>query len=427
MNVDIEELSKVKRRMKVEIPVDAINAALDEAYRELNKTAKVDGFRKGKTPRHILEKRYCEGVEAEVIQKLVPDYYIKAVEHTKLHPVANPAIEESALKLKKGQPLTFSASVEVRPDFELAQYKGLEVTDEKVEVTDEDMEEAIKEVRTMHSTLETVDEDRPAVKDDFVVIDFEGFIDGVAFDGGKANNYPLQLGSGKFIEGFEDQLIGAKKGDEKDVTVKFPSDYKNDKLAGKDAVFKVKVGELKKQVLPELDDELAKDLGMGDTVDALKSRIKEDILEAKKRELESRQKAQIIKTLAENNKFDLPPSMVEEEYRAMLVHHYQEMMRSGLTPQQAGFDMKEFEARFKPIAEDRVRTSLVVSAIAEKEKIEATDEDLQKFIRNLSIHSGKSVREIMELYQKREGGISELREGVIEEKVFDLLIAEAKK
>lgn len=427
MNVEVEELSPVKKRLKVEVPVEAITAALDKAYTELNKSAKVDGFRKGKTPKHILEKRYSESVEEDIIQKLVPDYYIKAVEHAALHPVANPNIEQSALKLKKGQPLAFSATVEVRPDFELAEYKGIEIPDEPVDVTEADMEQALAEVRGMHSTLETVEEDRAADKDDFVVIDFEGFIDGVAFDGGKANNYPLQLGSGKFIEGFEGQLIGAKKGEEKDVNIKFPVDYKNEKLAGKDAVFKVSVVELKKQVLPALDDELAKDLNLGDTVEDMKARIKEDILEAKKRELVSRQRTELIKELAARHSFELPPSMVDAEYRAMLMHHYQEMVRSGLTPQQAGFDMTEFEARFKPIAQDRVKTSLVVTAIAEKEDVQATDDDLHAFIKNLSMQSGKSVREIMEIYQKREGGLAELRDGVIEDKVFDLLVANATK
>lgn len=427
MNLEVEELSSTKKRMKVEIPADAIDDALGAAYRELGKTAKIDGFRKGKAPRHILEKWYGESVNADVIQKLVPEFYIKAVEEAGLKPVANPSIEEAGLKIKKGQPLKFSATVEVQPEFELADYSGIEVDDEKVAVTDEDVGSALDEMRDMHSTLEAVEEDRPARAGDFVVMDFEGFVDGEAFDGGKAENYTLELGSGRFIEGFEEQVAGAKKGGELDVKVSFPAEYRNEKLAGKDATFKVKVKELKAKVLPELDDEFAKDLGLGDTVEDLKKKTAEDILKAREQELYARQKSQIIKALAERNKFDVPLSLVDSEYRSMMMRQYQDIVNSGMTPQQYGFDPKDFEQRFRPVAEDRVRTSMVISAIAEKEGMEITGAELEAFLEKISSETGHSVREIKEMYNKREGGMDELRVAAEEDKVMELLLSKARK
>ncbi len=427
MNLEVEELSSTKRRLKVEIPADAIDEALGSAYRELGRTAKIDGFRKGKAPRHILEKWYGESVNSDVVQKLVPEFYIKAVEETKLKPVASPSIEEAGLKIKKGQPLRFSATVEVQPEFELAEYTGIEVDDEKLKVTDEDINAAIEEMRDMHSTLEAVEEDRPAKKGDFVVIDFEGFVDGEAFDGGRAENYTLELGSGRFIEGFEDQVAGARKGEDLEVKVKFPDEYRNEKLAGKDATFKVKVKELKAKVLPKLDDEFAKDLGLGDTVDELRKKTSEDIKKAKEQDLYGRRKSQIIKALAESNRFDVPLSLVDAEYRSMMMRQYQDIVNSGMTPQQYGFDPKDFEQRFRPIAEDRVRTSMVISKIAEKENIQISDSELEAFLEKISSETGHSVREIKEMYKKRESGMDELRIAAEEDRVMELLLSKSKK
>lgn len=427
MNLEVEELSSTKRRLKVEIPADAVDDALGSAYRELGRTAKIDGFRRGKAPRHILEKWYGESVNSDVVQKLVPEFYIKAVEESKLRPVANPSIEEAGLKIRKGQPLRFSATVEVQPEFELADYTGIEVDDEKPEVTDEDINAAVEEMRDMHSTLEAIEEDRPAKTGDFVVIDFEGFVDGEAFDGGKAENYTLELGSGRFIEGFEDQVAGAGKGDDLEVKVKFPDAYRNEKLAGREATFKVKVKELKSKLLPELDDEFAKDLGLGDTVEELRKKTSEDILKAKEQELYSRRKSQIIKALAERNKFDVPLSLVDSEYRSMMMRQYQDIVNSGMTPQQYGFDPKDFEQRFRPVAEERVRTSMVISAIAEKEGIDITDAELEAFLEKISAETGHSVREIKEMYKKREGGMEELRIAAEEDRVMELLLSKSVK
>ena len=427
MKFDVEELSATKKKIKVVIPAEEVDKALDKAYVELNAQVKVDGFRPGKTPRSILERRYSESVEADVLEKLVPHYYYQAISESKAVPVETPAFEEKELKLKKGQPLTFTAVVEVRPEFELAEYKGVEVKDEKPEVTDEELDEALEEIREVHSTLETVEEDRPAQKGDHVIIDFEGFVDGKPLEGGKAENYALPLGTGTFIPGFEEQLEGAKTGEERELDVRFPDDYKNKELAGKDAVFKVKVGELKKKVKAELDGELAKDLGLGSTVEELKEKIKNDILGYKERAVGYRQKEEIVQEILKRNTFELPESLVEKEVRALVIRKHQDLLRAGQTPSQVGFDLKAFEAESKPKAEERVKTALILAAVAEKEDISVSDSELEAGIRNMAVEMGTTPQRIKELYEKKEGNLESVRAAMGEEKVLDFLLKEARK
>jgi len=433
MKLAVEELGATKRRLKVEIPGEDINAALDKAYKDLQKTAKVDGFRPGHTPRGILEKKYAENVQADVMEKIVPQYYFKAVEEAKIFPVDNPDFEEKELKLRPGQPLSFTATVEVRPDFELATYKGIPIKEEPLEVTDEEMAEAMEEMRDVHSTLESVEEDRPAAKDDFVVIDFEGFIDGKPFDGGKAENYTLGLGSGRFIEGFEEQLTGMKKGADVLVNVRFPDDYKSKELAGKDTEFKVKLKEIKKKVLPEPDDEFAKDLRMGETLAEMKEKLKEELLSYKRRGLAGRQKDLIIKELIKANQLELPPSMVEKELRALIIRRHQERLQAlqsgqaGDSQADKGFDIKEYEAEARPKAEERVKVTLILAAIADKEDIRVSEAEVEAGIRRLASETGYSPTAIKELYQKRDGSLEGLRGIIGEDKVLEFLLKEAKK
>ena len=427
MKLDVEELTATKKRLKIEIPVDAIETAMTEAYKDLNKSVKVDGFRPGKTPRAILEKRYNKDVEANVLERIVPEYYARALDEAKVNPVEKPAIEGGTLKIKKGEPLTFSAAVEIRPRFEPAEYKGMEIKSEPVEVLDSEIDEAVEELRAMHSTLETVLEDRPAVKGDFVVIDFDGYVNGSPIDGGKAENYPLELGSNSMITGFEDQLEGARAGEERELHVKFPDGYRNKGLSGQEASFKVTVKELKKKVLPEVDGELARDLGLGESVEDIRAAAAKDLAAMKSRISDARQKEQIIRELVLANTFELPPSMVENEYRQTMIRRYQELTKSGQTLNQAGGELKEFETQARTIAQDRVRTTLVLAEIAEREGIAVSDAELESGLRRIAAESGYSPNDVKDLYKKREGDLEGLRAMMGEDKVLDFLLAAAKK
>lgn len=427
MKLDVEDLGATKKRLKVEIPADTIKAAIDEAYKEVSKTAKIDGFRPGKAPRRILEKHYSEAVEANVVERIVPEYYGKALDESKLEPVERPHIEESSLKIKKDEPLVFTATVEVKPAIVLGDYKGIEVKDEAVEVADSEMEEALKELQGMHSTLETVAEDRPAAKGDFVVIDFEGFKSGEPIQGGKAENYPLELGSNSMIPGFEENLDGARKGEAREFTVTFPAEYRNRDLAGSEATFKVAVKELKSKVLPALDDELAKDLGIGQSLAELKEKVREDLLMMKKRGLAQKQKEEIVLELVKMHEFELPPSLVEKEFRSMMVRKYQEVVGNGMPTGKATEEIKEFEPKAKAIATDRVKTTLVLSAIAEKEGIKVTDKELEAGIRMIAAESGHTPQQVMEMYKKKEGGIEDLAAMIGEDKALEFVLSQAKK
>ncbi|MBI5696576.1 MAG: trigger factor [Nitrospirae bacterium] len=427
MKLDVEDLGATKKRLKVEIPADAIKAAIEEAYKEVGKTAKVDGFRPGKAPRHILVKYYSDSVEANVIERIVPEYYGKALDEADLTPIDRPHIEEGSLKIKKDQPLTFTATVEVKPVIVLGEYKGITVKDEPLEVSDSDMDEALAELRSMHSTLETVEEDRASVKGDFVVIDFEGFKDGEPIQGGKAENYPLELGSSSMIPGFEENLEGAKKGETREFTVRFPEEYRNKDLAGAEATFKAAVKELKSKVLPELDDELAKDLGIGQTLAELKDKVREDILMMKKRGVAQKQKEEIVRELVRLHDFELPPTLVEKEFRSMMVRRYQEVVGNGMPTGKASEELKEFEPRAKAIAQDRVKTTLVLSAIADKEGIKVTEKEMEAGIRMIAAETGHTPQQVMEMYKKREGGLEDLAAMIGEDKSLDFVLSHAKK
>jgi len=427
MKLDVEELGATKRRLKVEIPVEDIETALDKAYKDLNKSVKVDGFRPGKAPRAILEKRYNEGVSADLVEKLVPHYYSLAVKEARIYPVASPSIDDQSLSVKKGQPLAFTATVEVRPNFELGDYKALEVTEEAVEVTDDETAKAIDEIRDMQSTLDTVEEDRPSVNGDHLIIDFEGFIEDKSINGAKAENYDLELGSNTLIPGFEEQLVGAKKGEDKEVKVAFPADYRNKELAGREAAFKVAVKDLKVKTLPVLDDAFAASVAPGLTVATLKEKVAADILATKKREMAARQKSQIVDALTERHSFEVPLSMVETETRALITRRYKEISQMGLTPAQAGLDISNMQAEFKATAEKRARAAIILMSIAEKENLDVTDEDLLATIKRMSAETGHSPQEIMEIYKKRDGSLEELRSVMAEEKVMEFLLSSAKK
>ena len=425
MKYDVEVLGATKRRLKVEIPPAEVESALDNAYLELNKSVKVDGFRPGHTPRHILEKRYGKTVEADVVEKIVPEFYYRALEEAKLFPVDQPAFEEKNFTLAKGQPLTFTASVEVRPDFELKEYRGIELKDEPGGVTEEELGAALDDLRDMHSTLETVPEDRPVTKGDLVVIDFEGFIGDTPFEGGKAENYTLELGSGHLIPGFEEQVEGMKKGDGREISVKFPDEYKNAGLAGKDARFKVTMKDIKKKVRPELDDEFAKDLSLGATLDELKEKVRADIMVYKERARTGKLKDLAMKAVAGMHVFELPASMVEKELRSMVMRRYQDAMQSGakMTPD----DLKSYEAEARPQAEERVKITLLLAAIADKEGIKVSDTEVEAGIRRLAAETGYDPKAIRELYERRDGSLEGLRGIIGEDKVLELLVREGRK
>jgi trigger factor len=422
MRSAVENISPVKKKITIEVPQDDVAKEREKAVAKVAKKAKLPGFRPGKAPRSVVERHYGEDIQADVMNKLIADAYFQAVQEHKISPVDLPEISD--VSLDKGSPLSFSATVEVRPNIELGTYDGIEVKEEPLTVSDEELEQTINRLREMYAQLEVV-EGRPAEKGDSIIIDFEGFRDGKSIAGAKASDHMLTLGSGNLIPGFEDQLVGVNKGEAKEISVSFPADYTNKDLAGKDAVFKVMVKEIKRAVMPEVNDDFAKDIGNHNTVEELRARVKEDMEARKRDELASSQREELLSKLVDAHTFDVPPGMVERELQAMMKQQAVRLARQGMDVK--SFDAEKYREERLPLAERRVKGLLILDAVADREKVTVIDEELTAELQVLSRKSGQPVETIKKYYESQEGGMDNLRSSLIQEKTLTLLLSRAKK
>lgn len=366
--------------LTVEVDAATVNAGLDTAFKKVVKQVNVPGFRKGKMPRQLFEKKFgVESLYQDALDAILPEAYANAVEEAGIDPVDRPEIDIE--KMEKGENLIFTAKVTVKPEVKLGDYKGIEVEKFDTTVTDEDVDAELKALQERQAEL-VVKEEGPAESGDTAVIDFEGFTDGVAFEGGKGENYSLVLGSNSFIPGFEEQVIGLETGAEKDIEVTFPEEYHAAELAGKPAVFKVKVHEIKTKQLPELDDEFAKDVDDEvETLAELKEKTKAKLEHDKKHEEEHFTQDAVIGKAVENAQIDVPEVMINNEVDRMMNDFAGRLQQQGLNLelyfQFSGQDEAALRGQMQAEAEGQVRTSLVLEAIAEAEKLEATDEDVE--------------------------------------------------
>jgi trigger factor len=426
MSAKFEKLEGNQGKLTVEVDAETFNKALDQAFKKVVKQVNVPGFRKGRVPRPIFEQRF--GVEAlyqDALDIVLPEAYTKAVEETSIEPVSQPEIDIE--QIGKNEALIFTAEVTLKPEVKLGEYKGLEVEKVDTEVTDEDVENELKELQKRHAEL-VVKEDEAAAEGDTVVIDFEGFVDGEAFEGGKAENHSLELGSGSFIPGFEEQLIGVKAGEEKEVNVTFPEEYHAEELAGKDAVFKVKVHEVKSLELPELDDEFAVDVDDEvETLDALREKIKNRLKESKEHEAKHTIENAVIEQAAENAEIDVPEVMIENEIDRMMKEFEQRLQAQGLNldlyKQFSGQDESELKEQMKADAEKRVRVSLTLEAIAKAENIEVTDEEVEKELEKMSETYNLPADQIKQIL----GSTDSIKEDLKLNKAVELLVENRKE
>ena len=419
----VEDISTVKKKLNIEVASETVDQEMEKALADMAKKAKIPGFRPGKAPKQIVARHYGEDVRSEVLHRLVTESYLQALQEHHLNAVDMPQIDNIS-SLAKGTVLTFTATVEVRPNIELGNYDGAEIREETIFVSDEEVMQTIDRLREMYAQLEVV-ESRPLDKNDTAIIDFEGFRDGVPIVGAKASDHMLSLGSNSLIPGFEDQLIGMSRGEISEIKVTFPSDYNNKDLAGKDAVFKVTLKEIKKKVLPDLNDEFAKDIGNNKSVDELKEGIKKDIEVRKKNEQSSAQRESLLSTLVDAHSFDVPPGMVERELQSMARSHSTRLARRGMDVN--SFDYVKFRDENKQLAEKRVKGILLLDAIAEKEKIEVSDQEVQAAIAVMARSAGQTVAEVKKYYESLEGGLDNLRASLMREKTLSLLLSRGKK
>ncbi|MEK4222838.1 trigger factor [Bacillus sp. FSL W8-0116] len=425
MSVKWEKLEGNQGVLTVTVDADKVNEGLDYAFKKVVKTINVPGFRKGKIPRPLFEKRFgVESLYQDALDYILPEAYAKAVEESGIEPVDRPEIDIE--QLEKGKELIFKATVTVKPEVKLGEYKNLEVEKVDTEVTDEDVENELKALQERYAEL-VVKEDGKAEEGDTVVIDFEGFVDGEPFEGGKAENYSLELGSGSFIPGFEDQLIGTKAGDEKDVEVTFPEEYHAEELAGKPAVFKVKVHEVKAKVLPELDDEFAKDVDEEvETLEDLKAKIKDRLKHQKEHEAEHALQDAVVEKATANAEIDIPEVMIENEIDRMMQEFSQKLSAQGMNLelyyQFSGQTEEDLRNQMKENAETRVRTSLTLEAIAKAENIEASEEDVEKELQRMADQFNLSVEDI----KKALGDLENLKADLRINKAVEFLVENAK-
>ncbi len=426
MSVKWEKQEGNEGVLTVTVPAEEVNAGLDKAFKKVVKQVNVPGFRKGKMPRPMFEQRF--GVEAlyqDALDFILPDAYAAAVEEAGINPVDRPEIDIE--QMEKGKELIFTAKVTVEPEVELGDYKGLEVEKEDTEVTEEDLNKAIEADLARKAEL-VVKEEGEVAEGDVVNLDFDGYVNEEAFEGGKAEGYDLEIGSGQFIPGFEEQLVGTKVGDEKDVTVTFPEEYHAEELAGKEAVFKVKINEVKSKEVPELDDEMAKELDESvDSVDAYKEKYKKDLQEQKTLQAENNMKERLIAQAVENAKVDIPEAMINTELDRMMQEFEQRIAQQGLNLelyyQFSGQTEEQLKESMKADAEARVKTNLTLAAIAKAENIEISDTDVDAELSKMSEQFGLSVDDI----KAALGNDEVLKDDLRIQKAIDVLVKESKE
>ena len=411
--------------LTVTVPAEKVNKALDKAFKKVVKQINVPGFRKGKVPRPIFEQRF--GVEAlyqDAVDILLPEAYGEAIEETGIKPVDQP--EVNVTQIEKGKDFEFEATVTVEPEVELGDYKGLEIEKQETELTDEELQESIDHSLS-HLADMVVKEDGVVENGDTVNIDFSGSVDGEAFEGGQAEKYDLEIGSGSFIPGFEEQLEGLKTGEEKDVVVTFPEEYHAEELAGKEATFKTKINEIKFKEIPELDDEIANELDSeANSVDEYKENLRKRLAEQKETNAENVEKEEAINKATENAKIDIPQAMINTELDRMVQEFAQRIQQQGLDLQTyfqiSGQDESQMREQMKGDAEQRVKTNLTLIAIADAENIEVSEEDIDKELEKMSSQFNLSVEDI----KNTLGNTDIIKNDVRIQKVIDLLRDNAK-
>lgn len=404
MSLQVEKLEKNMAKLTVEVPASDLEKALQSAYMKQRKKINLPGFRKGKVPRQMIEKMYgAEIFYEDAANELIPKAYSDAYDESGLDIVSRPTID--VVQIEKGKPFIFTAEVALKPEVTLGEYKGLAVDKVSTRVTQKEVEEKIREEAEKNARTVTI-EDRAVQDGDEVILDFEGFVDGEAFEGGKGENYPLTIGSGSFIPGFEEQLVGAEAEKEVEVKVTFPEDYHAEDLKGKEAVFKCTVHEIKAKELPEIDDEFAAEVSEFDTLDEYKADVKSKIKEQKAADGKRKQEDQVVEQAIENASYEIPDAMVDTQADQMANEFAQRIQSQGLTMEQyfqfTGMTAEKMMEELKPQAVKRIETRLVLEAVAKAENIEISDEKLDEELKKMADTYNMEVEKLKEFMGDNE-------------------------
>ena len=426
MSLQVEKLEKNMAKLTVEVPAEQFEAALKTSYNKNKNKFNIPGFRKGKAPQAMIEKMYGVGVFYEdAVDEAINASYPDAAKESGLEIVSRPEI--SIEQVEKGKSFIYVATVATKPEVTLGEYKGIEVEKAKPEVTDADVEAELKKVQEQNSRLVSV-EDRAVADGDQTVIDFEGFVDGKAFEGGKAEDYTLVIGSHSFIDTFEDQLIGKNIGEDVEVNVTFPAEYHAAELAGKPATFKVKIKEIKMKELPEPNDEFASEVSEFETLDAYKEDVKNKLAETKQAQATAENENNVVQKVVDNAQMDIPAPMVDEQVRNMIEDYARRLQSQGISFDQylqfTGSTIEQLQEQMRPQAELRLRTRLVLEAVVAAEKIEPSDELVEAEIKKMSENYKMDAEQIKTIMG--EAGMAQMKADMAVQEAVDFLVAEAK-
>ena len=421
MSLQVEKLEKNMAKLTIEVSAEDLDKAMEKAYQKQKSRISLPGFRKGKAPRKMIESMYGKGVFMEdAVNSLVPQEYSKAIADCDLEIVSQPEI--NVTQMEPGKALIFTADVATKPEVTLGDYKGVEVPKTEIAVTDEEVDAEVKKEQDKNSRTVVV-EDRAAANGDITTIDFEGFVDGVAFDGGKGSDYALTLGSGTFIPGFEDQLVGANTGDHVEVKVTFPEEYQAKELAGKEAVFQCDVKKIETKEVPELDDEFAKDVSEFDTLAEYKEDVKKNLTEKKEKEARTAKENAAVDKAIENAQMDIPDLMIQTQCRQMMDDFARRMQQQGLSMDQyfqfTGQSMDKMMEDMKPQALKRIQTRLVLEKIAETENTQPSEEEITEEIQKMADDYKMEADKIREAIG--EDGIEQLKKDLSVQKAVTLI------
>ena len=425
MKIQVEDLSPVRKKLVIEVEAEKVKEEWETVFRSVNKKVKMKGFRPGKVPRSMVQKYYGPQIEDEVIRNLVSRNYPEALKESQLIPIAMPLLDQPALNPEG--PFTFQATIELKPEIIISEYKGLSLNRQEVAIKEEDVENRLSLIQRSHGLLSSLKEERPLQEGDFAVIDYNSWLDDRPLPDGSATNFDLEVGSGYFNADFEKELLGQKKGDTKEFEIQFPETHGNALLAGKRIKYRVTLREIKERILPELNDEFAKNLqeGLFASLEDLKAKIREDLENMEKQRVEAKLNEELLDQLLAKTTFEVPEGLVDQEMEAMMARLEQDMTRRGMTWPQNDADRHRIRENMKPVAQKRVRRQLILEKIAALESLEVQKEELEAELAKIAQGVNQSAGFVREVYQKNNM-LPQLSAQILEEKTLTFLKDQAQ-
>ena len=421
MQVTVEDLSSVKKILHIEIPKDKVTSELDAYYENLKKTAKVKGFRPGKTPRSVLKRMFKKDVHADVSSKLIQNSFLDAIKETELNIVGNPKVDPPGLE--ENGPYKYDATIEVSPKIEDIDFKGLALKKTLYKISDEEVNAQLKMLQKSLAQQKTVEEDRPIKENDFALIDYEGFKDGKPYsETQKTENFTMKIGSGQILKEFDTGIIGMKPSETREVKVTFPKDYFNEKLAGLDITFNIKLNEIREEVLPEIDDELAKNLGNIKTLDELKKTITDNLKQGYEKRVEQEINEQIFKDLIAKSDFEVPDTMVDYELEGIVAEAERSFAYRNVSMEDMGLTREGIAEKYRDTALKQVKRHLILSKLIEQEKLTLSDEDLENGFKEMADSFNQPVEEIKNFYNQNKDKVEFFKHTLLEKQAIRLII-----